>query len=729
MSKSKLIYRNNEENIIGEKNILSKIYHPFIVNMYFSFQDCDNLYLIMDLLSGGDLRYHIIQKKSFPFNEKQAKFIFSNILISLEYIHNQKIIHRDLKPENILLDTKGYIRLTDFGIAIIHHNENSLLKETSGTLGYMAPEVVLKQGHSYPSDFFALGIIGYEMMIGKRPYYCKNRQELKDLILSYQPKVLLNRIKKGWSENSRDFINRLLQRRPVKRLGYYGITEIKNHPWLKDVNWDLIKNKKMKAPYIPKGRKEYFDKRYCQEESLEEKYKSFNIKKYEHIFDNFTYININYISNINNKKSNEIELLQSNFDKISFFENKKILTSKNSNKNIIDLNKNISNSTKSLNENKININYKEDNYLSSSLHSKKLLNSTSQLIPNNIIKKNKKNKDFKKENFTPEKKYLNLNDIHNSILKSVINSPIFQKVISENTTNKSVRSQKSHLKSKKKKIINFKKYKSCNEKRKELFNYTSKEKTISNNKYKNLKIINKNLNNKKGNYLEIKSVKNSENDYKNNNINRKELKEYVILNQYFIYNKNISFIINQRNKILKNEKPNLKEKIILNPQNKINKENSQKNTENTKEKNDKEYQLTIKIQNKKNEINNNTNKTKKNNLNKKEINLNSLSQQNITKSSRNLSTLNKKKIIYNHKSNKLYNSQGFNEFRKNIKKIRENKKIHKSLSCKKLIKKDIKENYLNNEKKHFRPLKFDDYFKNTRLNKNNYKNIDNFLSI
>ena len=109
--------------------------------------------------------------------------------------------------------------------------------------------------------------------------------------------------------------------------------------------------------------------------------------------------------------------------------------------------------------------------------------------------------------------------------------------------------------------------------------------------------------------------------------------------------------------------------------------------------------------------------------------MNSLSQQNITKSSRNLSTLNKKKIIYSHKSNKLYNSQGFNEFRKNIKKIRENKKIHKSLSCEKLIKKDIKENYLNNEKKHFRPLKFDDYFKNTRLNKNNYKNIDNFLSI
>ena len=299
MSKAKIISRHSEQNIIGERNILSKIHHPFIVNMYFSFQDYDNLYLLMDLLSGGDLRYHLSHKKPCVFNEIQTKFFISNIILALEYIHSQKIIHRDIKPENLVLDINGYVRLTDFGIAIINKDDNS--KESSGTAGYMAPEVMLQQGHSYPADFFALGVIGYEFMIGNRPYYGKNRKQIKDFIMAYQAKIKFNNMKKGWSENSKDFINRLLQRRPVKRLGYTGIKELKNHLWLKDLDWDSLKKKKIRAPYIPKVGKEYFDKKYCQEEKTNDKYKNLiNINDYQNVFENYTYINLNYISKLTN---------------------------------------------------------------------------------------------------------------------------------------------------------------------------------------------------------------------------------------------------------------------------------------------------------------------------------------------------------------------------------------------------------------------------------------------
>ena len=106
MSKAKIIAKRSEDNINSEKNILSKINHPFIVNMHFSFQDYDNLYLIMDYLSGGDLRYHLSHRKSSVFTETQTKFFLSNIIIALEYIHSKKIIHRDIKPENLLLDEK-----------------------------------------------------------------------------------------------------------------------------------------------------------------------------------------------------------------------------------------------------------------------------------------------------------------------------------------------------------------------------------------------------------------------------------------------------------------------------------------------------------------------------------------------------------------------------------------------------------------------------------------------
>ena len=314
MSKVKIIDRRSEISIMSERNLLSKLHHSFIVNMYFAFQDFYNLYLVMDLLTGGDLRFHIAHKK--VFTESQTKFFIANMLLALDYIHSQNIIHRDIKPENLVLEKKGYLRITDFGVAKINEIDNS--SETSGTPGYMAPEVILVQNHGPPSDFFALGVIGYEFMLGFRPYLGRGRKEIKNLIISKQAKISKEELPEDWSEESREFINLLLQRKPRKRLGYNGVDEIKQHPWMKDIDWELLFQKKLEAPFIPPMNKENFDKKYCEgednvgETTIERYELYYNSELYEGVFKNYTYINKNYLNdyykshNNNNKNFNTI---------------------------------------------------------------------------------------------------------------------------------------------------------------------------------------------------------------------------------------------------------------------------------------------------------------------------------------------------------------------------------------------------------------------------------------
>ena len=186
----------------------------FLVNMIYAFQDYENLYLVMDLLTGGDLRYHISRKRRF--NEQQTsilhlliiflEFFIGCVLLGLDYIHKNSIIHRDIKPENLVCDENGYIRITDFGVAKVNHPDNS--SETSGTPGYMAPEVLCAQNHSYPVDYFAIGVMGYEFMLGQRPYLGRSRKEIKQVVLRKQVQIEENEIADGWSKESADFINR-----------------------------------------------------------------------------------------------------------------------------------------------------------------------------------------------------------------------------------------------------------------------------------------------------------------------------------------------------------------------------------------------------------------------------------------------------------------------------------------------------------------------------------------
>ena len=446
MSKAKVIDRRSEISIMSERNLLSKLHHSFIVNMYFAFQDFYNLYLVMDLLTGGDLRFHIAHKKIFT--EDQTKFFIANMLLALDYIHSQNIIHRDIKPENLVLEKNGYLRITDFGVAKINEKDNS--SETSGTPGYMAPEVILVQNHGPPSDFFALGVIGYEFMLGYRPYLGRGRKEIKNLIISKQAKISREELPDDWSENSRDFINLLLQRKPKKRLGYNGVNEIKEHPWMKDIDFDLLYNKKIEAPFIPPIDKENFDKKYCEgedkvgETTLERYELYFNSELYEGVFKNYTYINKIYLNEYNNNRNIKIQNVK--------MINNDVALNKNKNFNTINYERNSSmkdNNETTLEKNTIEYDSKLKLKNNKENIDENIINNNDKINNINFNERNNNKKQFYKNNRQSSASTSNLNYKFNApmvneniICNNYINFNFnnYQNNVNNNTKNKELHS-------------------------------------------------------------------------------------------------------------------------------------------------------------------------------------------------------------------------------------------------------------------------------------------------
>lgn len=136
------------------------------------------------------------------------EFFVACILLGLEDLHSQQIIHRDIKPENLILDGHGFCRITDLGVARVLRAENS--SDTSGTPGYMAPEVMCRLNHSFTADYYAMGVIAYEFMLSKRPYMGRSRQEIREAILAKQVQVKLGEAPRSWSLEAVDFINKVL---------------------------------------------------------------------------------------------------------------------------------------------------------------------------------------------------------------------------------------------------------------------------------------------------------------------------------------------------------------------------------------------------------------------------------------------------------------------------------------------------------------------------------------
>ena len=324
MSKLKIIKKNSVKNINNEKKFLSMLNNPFLVNMICSFQDNENLYLVMDLLLGGDMRYHINKKAVYnrKNDENQLKFIAGCVLVGLNYIHEKQIIHKDIKPENLVFDSRGYIHITDFGISKIYHPDNG--KENSGTPGYMAPEVLFNKDHNFSVDYFSLGVILYELLMGRRPYHGHSKKELRKDVVSRQAKIIEDNIPDGLIKSNKfslcaDFINKLLERKKEKRLGYMNFKEIKDHPWLIDFNWDELITKKMQPYFVPPVSDSNYDKKYCNEP---EKIGDETQKEYESIKNKYDYnkLFLNYSSNnksflekinmVNEQKKNKINIIE-----------------------------------------------------------------------------------------------------------------------------------------------------------------------------------------------------------------------------------------------------------------------------------------------------------------------------------------------------------------------------------------------------------------------------------
>ena len=556
MSKVKIIDRRSEFSIFNEKELLSKMNHPFIVNMYFSFQDFSNLYLVLDYLTGGDLRYHISIHQRF--NEKETKFFISNIILGLEYIHSKNIIHRDIKPENLVLDNKGYLRITDFGVAKINLKDNS--SETSGTPGYMAPEVLFILNHSFPADFFALGVIGFEFMMGFRPYNGRNRKEIKDVILNTQAKISMNKIPYGWGKDSVDFINRLLERKVKNRLGAKkGICELKEHKWFNDVNWDELKLKKIKAPFVPKG-EENFNRNYCEgvdpisNETIERYREYMNDDNYNILFNNYTFSNIENLKLI--AENNNKNKFNDNIDKMKTYNKDNIIN------NIFDNNENSKECNKE--ENKI---LKKSNGLTNilSLSSTNFLIKSNRKNINNHIDKidilnNKKNK---RNNVSENKKNQNSETISIKSLNINNNNTITSK--KNNTINIENNSSKTNNISEEIKVPSSNK----------LINRTFSLNDVNNNNNKN-KIKTFDLEKKQNKLKNNFSINNINyfigEEYKkfNNNYNNNNNKIKLILtksNSMKIIDENLEKIFLKK-KLFKNENSNLK--LFQNIENNIN---------------------------------------------------------------------------------------------------------------------------------------------------------------
>ncbi|EJD75151.1 AGC/PKA protein kinase, partial [Loa loa] len=244
MSIRKVILTRQIDHVFSEKKILASLRHPFIVKMYSSKCDGQNLYILFEYISGGELFSYLRNVQKFPV--VTARFYACEVILALEYLHSKNIVYRDLKPENLMLTEIGHLKLTDFGFAKI---VNDMTNTLCGTPEYLAPEVIDGNGYNKAVDWWSLGILIYEMLAGRPPFE-------GDTLMDIYAEIMTNRI--YFPENinffTKDLIKKLLQLNPIRRFGNLvnGVDDIKNHKWFNDIIWDDIINMKITPPIIPK---------------------------------------------------------------------------------------------------------------------------------------------------------------------------------------------------------------------------------------------------------------------------------------------------------------------------------------------------------------------------------------------------------------------------------------------------------------------------------------------
>lgn len=266
LKKDMIVKENMVSHTLSEKRILQMIAHPFIVTLRFAFQTKEKLYLVLDFLSGGELFFHL--KEETKFSVQRAKYYAAEITLAIEHLHKFDIIYRDLKPENCVLDKDGHVCLTDFGLAKTSISNSSPTYTFCGTPEYLAPEILRGSGHAKAVDWWSLGILLYEMLVGLPPFYSENVSEMYELILKAPLKF-----PSFVPPEAQSLLRGLLDREEFKRLGA-GPTdgeEIKSHPFFSDIDWEKLYNREITPPFIPVVGEGESDTKFFDEEFTSER--------------------------------------------------------------------------------------------------------------------------------------------------------------------------------------------------------------------------------------------------------------------------------------------------------------------------------------------------------------------------------------------------------------------------------------------------------------------------
>ena len=353
MKKEVLSQKNQVIHIRSEQLFMSKVKSPWIVDLKASFQEDDYLYLVMEFCPGGDFMSLLIKKDILP--EEEARFYTAELILAVDSIHKLDCIHRDIKPDNILIDKNGHIKLSDFGLAKIsdklyennkndNFNKNKLthqkLFSCVGTAYYVAPEVLNKTGYGKDIDWWSVGVIFFEMLVGYAPFCSEETKEVCYKVINWK-----NYLKIPdditISKEAEDLINKMINNSD-ERLGRNGIEEIKKHPFFKGVDWDNIRN--TKAPFIPDIQNDY-DTKYFEKFEVEEPFYPPE-KKYKKRKD-IEFLGYTYKDDINDDDDSEI---YKNIIKKYKVNNNK---DKNKDNSVILRSKNKSNSNKKNNAQKL----------------------------------------------------------------------------------------------------------------------------------------------------------------------------------------------------------------------------------------------------------------------------------------------------------------------------------------------------------------------------------------
>ncbi|KAM5191050.1 microtubule-associated serine/threonine-protein kinase 3 isoform 1-T1 [Callospermophilus lateralis] len=274
INKQNLILRNQIQQVFVERDILTFAENPFVVSMFCSFETRRHLCMVMEYVEGGDCA--TLLKNMGPLPVDMARMYFAETVLALEYLHNYGIVHRDLKPDNLLITSLGHIKLTDFGLSKIGlmsmatnlyegHIEKDARefvdKQVCGTPEYIAPEVIFRQGYGKPVDWWAMGIVLYEFLVGCVPFFGDTPEELFGQVVSDE--IIWPEGDEALPADAQDLITRLLRQSPLDRLGTGGTHEVKQHPFFLALDWaGLLRHK---AEFVPQLEAEddtsYFDTR------------------------------------------------------------------------------------------------------------------------------------------------------------------------------------------------------------------------------------------------------------------------------------------------------------------------------------------------------------------------------------------------------------------------------------------------------------------------------------